>query len=325
MFKSVIVVLFLLMISASRVFSQDVGDSAVWHLRVIDSVTNKGIEKATLNINNEKHLIADVNGVIIVNKKWINPKAILNISCVGYKPVLLKQTENGPLPSIIKLSASMIDLQEVSVSALNSQIKFESEIKSYDYHRTLDPDDSFLQFIPNNNNVKGTIASIEYLMHDATQAIEKPFRVRLYSKSKGSIKPDRELLEDSLIVYNTEKKKIFSVDLLKYNIPLPEDGVIAVFETLDESFYGTDSVWYNDGRRRGYGLRGYLRKIPGVDMHITKKGFMADSQKLVDRADPFSMCGPSVSKVNLEERWYQWYVFTEGTTFGISITVRPDE
>ncbi len=165
---------------------------------------------------------------------------------------------NYIFPDTVRLSASVTSLKEVKVSATKPIETIIGDVKkSYNTHRITWPNSAYAQFIPNEKKIKGTITSVEYVINDELHGIERPFRVRLFTKSKTSLSLDRELIKDSIIVYNPKKERRISIDISKYNVQLPEDGVIVIFETLSPSYYGNDSIWINGQK---------FLKMPGIDM-----------------------------------------------------------
>jgi len=286
---------------------------STWHLTVVDSATNKGIAKVTLSLNNKFYYTSNNNGLITIDKNNIHKKDNIVISCIGYKSVNIAITGNDKYPDTVRLSTAAIALKEVEIKPSEEiELNVKDNKKRVHYtHRLTSPACSYVQFIPNKSNIKGTIISIQYNINDRLHGIERPFRVRLFTKMKDSITLDKELTTDSIIVYNPQRKKMIDVDVSKYNIQMPENGVLIVFETLDSSHYKIDTVPNN-----GYNYA----ETPGIDMIQTKNYWEPDYDK-INRLTPYSMDGPPA------DRWNNgglWYVYKEGNNFAISITVSPD-
>jgi hypothetical protein len=311
-----ILFLFVLTCISDFAFSQQKSNPVIWHLTIVDSTTSKGVDRATVSINKNKNFSTDINGAIDINKTLINPKDNIRISCMGYKSIWLMSGIDNKYPDTIRLSSSVISLKEVKVSSLNRQIEIGDIKKSYNSHRTTSPNDAYAQFIPNERKIKGTISSVEYVLNDELHGIEMPFRVRLYTKNKSNLSLDQELTNDSIIVYNPEKKRLVSVDLLRYNIQLPEDGIIVVFETLDSSYYSKDPIRY----------MGYERvRLPGIDMDLKKKNdYTADLHDKSDRKGSYSMVGPTADRWNFDDAYDQWYAYADGNNFAITVTINSN-
>jgi hypothetical protein len=308
--------LLLLLVPSNFAFSQQkVSKQNLWHLTVADDISLKGIDKATLSIN-KTHYITNANGVIIIDKTTINQGDSIIISCIGYKSRLMKPGLGNQYPDTIRLLISVTTLKEVAVHSTKSKGVILGDLKEkYNTHRTLQPEQEMVQFIPNDKKIKGTITEVEYVLNDELHGIEMPFKVSLYLKSNGSIFPGEELTKDSIIIYNPEKKRTVTVDISKYNIQFPKDGVIVTFETLSPAYYKKDLTWYQ-GR--------WELKMPGIDMDLKKKGdYPIDLQKK-DRTGPYSMVISVADKWDPEEVKFHSYIFSEGINAAITIKVSPE-
>lgn len=304
---------------ADIAFSQQKNNQRVWHLTIVDSTTAKGIDKVTVAINKIKYFTTDIDGKINLNKTPISYNDTITISCVGYKSVMLMPGIDNKYPDSVRLSVSVKSLREVKVGSFEG-ITIGDIKKSYNTHRVPNPDEEFAQFIPNDKKIKGTISSIQYVLNDELHGIEMPFRVGLYTKSPNNIFPDRQLINDTIIVSNREKKRRVSVDVSGYNIELPENGVIVSFETLPASNY-KDSIWYD---KKPQGNR-WIRKMPGIDMDLKKKDDYSIDREKPDRKGPYSMVIFVNDKWSFEEVKFRSYVFIEGTNLAITLTIKPNQ
>lgn len=305
--------LFILLFLSNFCFAQN---QNAWKLAIVDSATNKGISKATLSLNNKLYYSSDDTGRIIIDKDLIHKKDNILISCVGYNQMSLIPTSNK-YPDTIRLSPALIALKEVEIKPVAEvEITAKDTKKKVHYiHRITGPESSFVQFIPNRNGIKGNITSIQYQVNDLLHGIEKPFRVRLFTKMKDSLTLDKELTTDSIIIYNPEKKTSINVDVSKYNIQMPDSGVLVVFETMPRSYYSKDSTLerYNGEK---------MVKTPGIDMIMTKNYWGADYDK-ENRLTPYCMVGPPADRWNWNGPYEYWYVYADGNNFAISVTVSP--
>lgn len=173
------------------------------------------------------------------------------------------------------------------------------------------------EYIPNDRKISGTIASVEYTVNDKLQGIEMPFKVGLYEKTDGTPFPGPALLSDSIVVRNTRKKNRVVINLLKYHIPLPQNGVIVAFETLSTGYYGADSVMYAGQK--------YV-KTPGIDMDLRKKSdFSADIDDKQDRKTAYALVMDEPNTwTSLEGARRHGYLYRDGNNFAITITIEPD-
>jgi hypothetical protein len=308
--------LLLLFFTSNFAFSQQKANKEnLWHLTVIDDISLKGIDKATLSIN-KTHYITNINGVINIDKAIINSKDSILVCCIGYKSRIIKPSPGYQYPDTVTLSILVTNLNEVAVrSNMTKQIIMGDVKEKYNSHRVCHPEQELAQYIPNYKKIKGIITEVTYVLNDELHGIEMPFKVSLYLKSKGSIFPAEELTKDSIIVYNPEKKRKVTVDISKYNIQLPEDGVIVTFETLSPAYYKKDLIW-NHGQCDP--------KMPEIDMDLIKKDDYPIDREMKDRTGPYSMVISVTDKWNPEEVKFHSYIFTEGNNAAITIKVSPE-
>lgn len=309
--------LLLLLFVSEFAFSQQKNMDTKWHLTIIDSATSKRIERVTISIGQTRSLITDVDGATDIDKHFLDRTDTISISCIGYKSVKLIPGINHILPDTVRLSALVRQLKGVKIGLSKlKEITLGDLKKSYNTHRITNPETENAQYIPNGNKIKGIIISVNYIVNDKLKGIEMPFKVGLYTKSKNNPFPDKELIEDSIIVYNPEKKTHLSVDVSKYNIQLPEDGVIVAFEPLSPSRYGKDSIWYNGHK---------MLRMPGIDMDLKRKGDYAEHpHDYVDRKTPYSLVIDVADKWDFDQLLLHSYLYDDGNNFAITITIEPD-
>jgi hypothetical protein len=84
----------------------------------------------------------------------------------------------------------------------------------------------------------GWIKSVGFFI-DAEGHPETPFRVRIYDLNKEKKCPGHDILNENLIV-SANKSGWFTVDMTKYNLQFPLDGVFVMMEWInsgDNYFY----------------------------------------------------------------------------------------
>ena len=87
------------------------------------------------------------------------------------------------------------------------------------------------------------IKELQFKVSNVMDAIEKPFRVTLYSKPADSPYPGNELIDDDIIVFNPGKKKTVRVDVRKYGIEIPENGFFIGAAILSKEYYSRETIF----------------------------------------------------------------------------------
>jgi hypothetical protein len=264
----------LICIMCDFVYGQEKNNSNSWHLRVIDSASGNGIDKANVSINRRSYYQTNFKGFVNIDRSLINNNDTIRITCIGYRPIEIPVSLNHAFPDFIRLSFLVKALSEVKIGYRKSaDIIVGTELKSHLTLGTARENSLYVKYIPNDTKINGVITSINYQINDNIHGIELPFKVRLFRKSKDNPFPAEELIKDTIIVYNPQRKTTLSVDITKYNISMPDDGVMVGFETLSPEYYsGKDSVWY-----KGY----EFLPMPGLDMYLKKKTISAHIRETI--------------------------------------------
>jgi len=239
------------------IFAQHRSRQGAWHLTVVDSLTCKAIEKITVTVNNLNAFITDENGVVNLKKKSMGLNSNIKFSSIGYNTLQFKVTSDSNLPDTIKLFSSLTSLNEVKIqSAAPVKIAIGETSEKYKgaYYPILN--NEMALYIPNEKKLSAIINSVYFFVNDDLKGIEKPFKVQLYTKDKDSLYPDKEMIKDSIIVYNPKKKHKVEVNLLKYNLQIPENGFFIVLKIMSAKWYGNSLVRYGDE---------YCHRVPGID------------------------------------------------------------
>jgi len=314
-----LILVFVLLTLPGFVFSQQTTDRDLWHLTIVDSATTKGIASASIAIGTKIYFNTNVEGVVSINKSLINFNYSIRFSCIGYKTVIIKLDQNKLLPDTIRLSSSVNYLEEVSIkSSKSAKILFGSPTKLHDTHMHPYPDEQFAQYIPNQENITGTIASVEFELNDDLHGIEMPFKVRLRSRSKDSVFPDTDLVKDSIIVYNPQKKHQLNVNLSRYHIQVPKNGFFVVFQACDSAHYSKETILY-EGHNQF--------KIPGISIYLKEKNNFEGECCSIDPPDRkgfYCLLGGEKHGISFADKKDNWIVYAEGINFGIRAVINPE-
>ena len=302
---------------STSAFSQENNTSALWHLTIVDSATNQGIVRANISADSGKFLSTNERGQISLREDLLYKTDTLRFSSVGYKTAVFVPGFRVKLPDTMRLAAAVTILKEIAIKASEPKGMILGDFKKkYNAHRVTSPDDKYLQYIPNDAKTKGVITSVEYVINDELHGIEIPFRVGLYAKNKNNPFPDHPLITDTIIVHNPERKTHLSVDISKYNLQLPEDGVMVALETLPATYYGKDYVLHNEQM---------FARTPGIDMDLKRRGdYSAHPHDKEDRKTTYSMVMEAGDRLSDDMTKFGTYLYDEGNNFAITITIAPD-
>jgi hypothetical protein len=242
--------LLLLFLLASAGFS--FGQTILLKGRIMDAETNEPLEYATIEIHSLlTGTIANEHGVFELPADSQNHNLdTLEFSYLGYAkskiPIADFLNSND---KIIFLKPSHVSLGEVVVMPKKYKTvvlgikdnKPESKQISNIFNSKIG------NYIANEKNMIGWIKSVSFYM-DAEGHPETPFRVRIYDLNKEKNCPGNDILNENLIV-SAGKSGWFTVDLTKYNLQFPLDGMFVMMEWInsgDQYFYEKEMPTKND-------------------------------------------------------------------------------
>lgn len=215
--------------------------SATLTAKIIDKKTKQPITGViVLNLSNPKFATyTDEDGIF---RLMVAKNDSLKISCLGYKDSIVKNFENISL-STIELNPNFILLDEIVVS--NSLKKSSSSLgyvgKEYKtFYQGGTKGSILLIYVPNDDSSKSrVITKLKYELREINREDEKinkgVVRVRLYSSTDTSIFPKSELLPENIILtIPLKNKQTLIVDISKYKINFPTNGVFVGLEWLGE-------------------------------------------------------------------------------------------
>lgn len=209
--------------------------------KIIDQKTKQPITGVVvLNLSNPRSATyTDEEGVFSL---FVAKKDSLKISCIGYKDSIVKNFEIFSLPTI-ELSPYFILLDEVVV---NNSLKRSSSTLGYigyeykTFYQGGSKGSILLIFVPNEDSSKNrVITKLKYELRSINRENEKVnkgvVRVRLYSLSDTAIYPKSDLLQENIIqTIPLKNKQTLIVDISKYKISFPANGVFVGLEWLGE-------------------------------------------------------------------------------------------
>jgi hypothetical protein len=97
--------------------------------------------------------------------------------------------------------------------------------------------------------------------------------------------PGTKLLEEAIVTKRDKKNKWVEVDISKYNIMMPREGIFIVFKTLDQSHYKTKIIASNLGMIDAVPALGIVGRKGGRKSFISLDGVTWEEQGKVYEMD----------------------------------------
>lgn len=211
--------IWILLIVSQIAFSQTKGF-------VKDSLTGKPIPYVNIWVENENiGATSEENGAFEI--KISDTSKNLIFSVIGYetKKISVSNFENIVLkPAIYQLENVVIsklkNTKEIEVGGSKKRFYLpEPQTIPWIFGRKFTSDDSEVKYIKN-------------IIYYTNSKVEKGvFRVRIYTILNNGI-PYEDILSDELLVEVKKGKHKTIVDLLKYKIEIPKEGIVVAFESL---------------------------------------------------------------------------------------------
>ena len=167
----------------------------------------------------------------------------LHISAIGYKNKTISVDQNDNLSDFnIVLLNDTFYLKEVVISSKifkHKQIKLGPR-KKIKGHISFCSQFKFNRevgiYIPNKEQIHGEIKSVEFFLKKESNDTKRLIRLRVYSVGKG-LYPAKDLLLDNVLlqVKKSKKYQLIKIDLEKYNIPIPSNGIVIALELVQNT------------------------------------------------------------------------------------------
>ena len=198
-------------------------------ITVIDSITKNPIPYTNILFNDGTGTYSNYQGIFFI-KKDINTFKISNIAYFDKKAkVPLKDT-------IISLRPHNYEIQEIIVKPLLKKINLGYNKYKSEFTYSGLSGDEIAVFIPNNTEHACQIQDL-FIVFDTRKVVKKGlgidftsvFKLNFYSSK--DYKPDTLLLKKEIIVKtNTIHTKKYAIDLSKYEILMPYNGIFVSIE-----------------------------------------------------------------------------------------------
>jgi hypothetical protein len=110
-------------------------------------------------------------------------------------------------------------------------------------------------YFPAESYTSGTVEKVEFRFYKHfdrkdTVSMKLPIMLKIYARDTLNNIPGAELLKDTVMIFNQKKSKVI-LDISKYNITLPVEGIycgLASFCTewyIDNGYLTADNLFYN--------------------------------------------------------------------------------
>ncbi len=221
--------------------------------QIIDKENNEVLPYSTVEIFSlRKGSIANDSGCFSLSVPISSLKDTIVFSFLGYnkhKTVLnkLSSIDNN----IIRLEKQSYVLEEVIIIPKSISVRKLGIVKKKNkgnWHLGNQGDQHAI-LIKNPFDKTGSLKNVNFYITEKGFS-SAPFRVRIYSYDSLKKEPSGDLLNESLIVsFDKETKGWFTVDVSKYNIEFPKDGLFVAMEWIftNEDYYYFTSMKTKSG------------------------------------------------------------------------------
>lgn len=217
------------------------GQEFVLKGKIIDQKSSQPITFSVIEIRKaRKGTYSDSTGNFSITHNNVNDT--LEFSSIGYKSKRYKINEFIALSNKnIKLEPYVTNLQEVVVVPGNYKtIKLgTTNKKPWRYSVSNIFGGQFGIFIKNDLKQTGYVKAVSFYIAKKGYP-NTPFRIRIYSNDHLNNCPGIDLLNENVIVSNSNGEGWFTVNISKYNIPFGKDGIYVMMEWI----YSGDQYYY---------------------------------------------------------------------------------
>lgn len=215
-------------------------------IKVLDFNTNQSIENVTVSLDEKFIGYSDSNGGFRLNEDL--KYSIISFSHLNYETLVIEK-ERFTEP-IIYLVSKLETLDEIEIEAK----------KKYNLRRAIfgglkasagsnfGYNTKVVTFIPFEE--EGKITTLTYQLVDmlGVRGLKYlKFKANLYSIDTLTRLPKQKLIEEGIITSNKNGDRVYSLDISKYNIQMPKEGVFVAFIILGYDDYDVKDVMSKGG------------------------------------------------------------------------------
>jgi hypothetical protein len=233
-------------------FNFTFGQNTLLKGKITDKETNTSLPFVTIEIKNLKTgTTSNENGVfkIEVNSQNKNRDTI-EFSYLGYKKVKFS------IEDILNLNDKLI-LMESTPMILNEVLIIPKKYKTIrlgifdkkpqSKQITNLYNNKIGNYIENKKHKVGRVKSVSFYI-DQEGHFETPFRIRIYDLNKERNCPGNDILNQNVVI-SANKAGWINIDMTKYNIPFPQEGLFVMMEWInsgDKYFYEKEMIKKNE-------------------------------------------------------------------------------
>jgi hypothetical protein len=229
------------MIFLMTIINVDYGQEMGLRGTVIDKETNKPLMFSIVEIKALKiGTYSDSIGNFTITYKSINDT--VEFYSLGYKSKKYQIADFNKLTNkAIKLEPNYINLKEVVVVPHKYKtIKLGTTTKKPWRLQVANIfGGQYGIYIKNTFKETGYVKNVSFYITKVGYP-NTPFRIRIYSKDQLKECPGKDLLNENVIVSNPNGEGWFTVDISKYSVPFPADGIFVTMEWI----YSGDQYYY---------------------------------------------------------------------------------
>lgn len=213
---------------------------------ILNTSNQEPVSYATIAFGNGQGIFADDEGVFIFTKEMYSDVDTLLITALGFKD---QKIPTANLPKTIYMEEELSKLEEVIVEAPSNKKYKTEKIKNEthdDYFKCWLPtiESEIAVYFPNENDKVKKLAVVNFPIkteasdwkkRNRSRAEKRPFstlfRVQFYENNNG-FPGDALSYQEITFRVTEENEKVFDLDVNKYNIYMPDNGLFISIQVL---------------------------------------------------------------------------------------------
>jgi len=216
------------------------GQETILRGKVIDKQTNQPIIYSTIELKALK-TGAYTDSIGNFSIKFKNSMDTLEFNALGYAMQKYCIKDLIDSKNIIELNPHIFELEEVVVvphKVKSIRLGITSR-KPWKFQIANVFGGQYGTYIKNEYEKTGHVKAVSFYIAKIGHP-NAPFRIRIYAKDKLNNCPGKDLLIENVIVSNNKGEGWFTVDVSKYNVNFPLDGIYVMMEWI----YSGDQYYY---------------------------------------------------------------------------------